>query len=620
MFKSISTIFCSLGFLLLHAQTTSIMTVRDPQEIRNILKDPSNPTYQYWLSDQTQRDEVVRFCDKEVENIFDIKTNIFQFKDIYASLKKRLNDTVNNKYDAAFETYFKGTNIDKALINAAPDIKNKEFKFAADTMIYENIRLLITFSRMDVYEINSDVVKMSLSQIKSQETVEILLNYYEDFVQKGDVLNIPEAMQKRNFDLISARLTTIQSNNYVMYQSPLAQARKIKAVYIHMDNDVFAVGRDVNQDREYTGGGAVGINTDYLKCRWFNFRWISDYIFKTRYFGKNVMQAKRMSLSYQSIRLGMHFFTPYIRYRENFALADTLFKQDRPFGSFIYVERSKHRVATKGVWRGESSLQIGKIGTNAGRDIQATLHKDAITSSQKVYGWEKQVANGGRWAAQVNYRVDFLLLSNTNKYISALTTLFPNNIGINMKSVPYWRRLNLYNSSELFIGTYYTALGTGLFLSAMDFKSQSTQNMIAARKKNVFECGFNWELGARYRRVVHNTMLEGLGLFKTFEDDPYDDESESVRLLAKDEIRRNMLLLESKLSFRFRKSTLYLCNTLQTKEYDPKNRTSDLIRYAGLVKPEDQDFYANKVIPEINEFNKRKFYAFGRVGIIWMLE
>ncbi len=622
MKKTLFTLLTAIVFINLSmAQNFSgLVRKQDYPKIQRILSNPTDPIYQNWLNSRTQRDSVIIFCDKTIEEIFDIKNNKFQFRHVFEKTKEALDGTEQSAYSLTYQRLFAGTKIDKDSVNSNIDIDNIVFQEAADDLIYDYVKTLMTFLMIDSYQMDENMIKMSMAQMRSQESIEILLNYYDKFIDTENYEKMPEEMQIRNMKIISSRLSTIQSKNYVFYQSPYAQNKKIKSIEFYLDNDVFLFGTNINQDREYTGGGAISFTTDYLKWRWFNTRWVNERLFKKKYSDKKILQTRRVLLSYQSIKLGMQFYTPYIRYRNNFQLADTLYKLDRPFGSYVYLERSKFRIWSKGLARSESNLQVGKIGTSLGGNIQATLHQDATVTSQKVYGWDQQVNNGGRWTIQVNHKIDFLLFSNTNKYVSVLSNWFTNNISLNTKQPAYCKRLNIYSTWESFLGTYYTAFGTGLYVSAADFKNQSGQNFLMPRKRNSKEFGFNWELGIKYRRVVHNSMLEGIGFTKSFDDDKYDNENLSAYTIPRDKIIHDLFLLDFKLAFRWRKMVIYYSNTYLSKEYDLDIKNYNYSNLADFASTEDKKFYSDKVISELQEFNKKKLYGFGRIGINWLIE
>lgn len=218
-----------------------------------ILNNPSDASYQHWLNSQPLRDSVIVFLDNTIEEIYDIKTNKFQFRNVLKKTQRALADTSQDEYSATYQRLFAGTKIDKAVLNGVDEIGKTEFQKEADSLIYRHIVNLMTFLSLDVYQLDDNAIKMALSKLQSQETIEILLNYYEELVHKENYTVLPEEMQLRNLKIISTRLSTVQAKHFVMYQSLRGLNRKFKSVEFYMDNDVFLIGKGVNQDREYTG-------------------------------------------------------------------------------------------------------------------------------------------------------------------------------------------------------------------------------------------------------------------------------------------------------------------------------------------------------------------------------
>lgn len=360
-------------------------------------------------------------------------------------------------------------------------------------------------------------------------------------------------------------------------------------------------------------------------------------------------------MSYQSLTLGMNFYTPYIRYRNNFEMADSLFQYDRPFSSYVFVERSKYRIWPKGLLRHQGALQVGVIGSDWGRDIQATLHRDATVESQKVYGWDKQIGQGGRFLVQLNHRVDVLLFSTTNKYKSFLLQNWKTE---HKNALWDFFGVNVIGTGAAYVGGYLTALEGGLKIATTDFTNQSGQNTIKAfrdpdlRTRNrIFEFGINLEAGIRFRRVIHNSMLEGFGYFTTYKDDKYDDESESVYTLneafysqqnrdstanpgrydrtpaSQDQLNRTLWLFDLKLNLRWRKMTFYVQSTLHKKEYQIKSDNFNYdIFYDEFADPNDREFFYGKdndpnddgAFGELKEYDKRSYYGYGKIGVVWL--
>lgn len=54
------------------------------------------------------------------------------------------------------------------------------------------------------------------------------------------------------------------------YTSADINPKKVKEIDFNTDNDVLTPAPNVNQDREYTGGGRLTLSTGYFKARWLN--------------------------------------------------------------------------------------------------------------------------------------------------------------------------------------------------------------------------------------------------------------------------------------------------------------------------------------------------------------
>ncbi|TNE55588.1 MAG: hypothetical protein EP338_02115 [Bacteroidetes bacterium] len=615
-------LYCLLGSSTLKAQhSPDIFQLRKEGKMKEILEalaTPNTPTFNYWSQNRDQRYGVIGFLDTMINRTLSIQGDLFRKRNIQKRLLSREDSlaTSISSNQAYYQRIFEGKD---SLLRLEKAFHDSLYQIPIEQYLNRNFSTLDYFLMLLRFEKDAETIHLNLSSMHSFYTLQLLYDHYLELIQEKNLL-IPETMQRRNLQLIAKRMAEVEHDRFMMYQSYSSPSKKVKAIDFFTDNDFFALIPGMNQDREYTGGGAISINTDYLKWRWGKASWL--------------LKSKRKNgrlhvLTYQSVKLGMHFFTPYIRYRSNYQLADSLYQHDRPFGSFIYLERSKYRLWPKGLVRNQGDFQVGQIGSNAGRDIQAMLHKDVILSSQKVYGWETQVAHGGRWTFQLNQRFDFLLFSNTNHYSSIFRpntpiyrdchqTFVSSPVGKIKAINKRYSGFNMYQSIKVQAGGYYTALGTGLYFSGLDFTDQSGGQLIRVKYDNLMEYGFNWTLGFNYHYVVHSTLLEGFGFWNTSGDDPYDDEFESLHALTSDRINRHILSAELKLQLRFRKITAYYVLNLSSKSYQsPQVNYQSL---TNLVNPEDQEFYLNQVIPELEAFDKRHFYAYGRIGVSWLLE
>jgi len=397
----------------------------------------------------------------------------------------------------------------------------------------------------------------------------------------------------------------LDHKHYVFYENFNSKPNFLKGVELYHENDVFLMSKNLNQDRELTGGFKLSIVTDYLKWRWVRL---------TNKKEDNV-------LTYQSISILGAGYTPYIRYRNNMVLADTFHKLDRPFSSFVCIERAKHRTWRKGLLRNRGEFQVGAIGVSSGRKIQAKLHEDVIPSSQFVYGWDNQIGNGGRMVWQINHKFDLLLYSNTNKYKS----IFTSNKYVDKTKKCFG--INIIGEMEGKLGTLMTTVGGGIRFSTLDFLKQSGNQMIISNDNS--RDGFAWkfDLGINYRYVFHNSLLEGIGLFETFDEDTYDKAPIDKHVFKYNEVYRQLFILDFGLSLRWRKTTVFYRHNFNTIEY--KSRLNNInfedSNFISKVDPKDLEFYQNTVIPEQKSFlnNRifgRQYYGYGTVGVSYIVE
>jgi len=524
---------------------------------------------------------------------------------------------------------------DSLRIKESDDLKFLAWWHYREKLAWDRWELLFEYLQLDQEVYDPDIMKANISALYQHSTLQYLAFVYKD--QMASCPWVSKHIRDRNYTLITERLAEMEEQEFVHYKSNDASRNLIKEVDFCMDNDVQMFVNSWNQDRDLTGGGALTVSTDYLKSRWVNPGW-SLYLF--RHLSGRPTAPKQMMMSYQSLSMGAQFHSPYIRYRDNVPLANALFQYDRPFASYVYASRDKYKLWSRGLIRYHSSLQVGNIGNNWGRDIQAMLHRDAIVSSQKVYGWDKQIAHGGRWLLQNNQALDFLLFSTSN---SNKTIFIP--------SLENWHRaypfrsfgLNVIGTSEAMIGGYLTAAGIGIKVSTCDFRANPGQKTLRAAFQR-----YPWNLmlegGFRYRYVYHSSALEGFGYGATFKDDQYDDDAESVYTLNqafydeqnqdeshdkwtydrvpadRDQVVRQLMFWDFRVNLQVRRMTLYWHMTVHTKEWREadKDNLVDFNSFEHLVKDEDKGFYRNTVVPELEEYRNRNWYGFGKVGATWL--
>ena len=415
-----------------------------------------------------------------------------------------------------------------------------------------------------------------------------------------------QIIKDENLSIITERLTILDNKKYTYYESYFSKPNFIKGFEAFHSNDFLLAYNRMNQDREMTGGFRFSLITDYLKWRWVNI------------FGDD--NAKKI-LTYQTINLVGEGFTPYIRYRNNFELADSLHKLDRPFSSYFGVSRTKNRIWRNGLIQHTGEFMAGSIGISEGRKIQAKLHEDVNTGSQYVYGWDNQIANGGRLFLQLNHKASFLIWSNTNRY---KTIGMPNTFSVD-KPINY-SGFNLIGDIDLKVGSLVTSFGGGLKISSRDLLTQSGNFMINHNPKKNNLIGLKFDFGVNYKYIEHNSLLEGLGLFKPIPEDPYDKEPIDTYFLKGDEINRHIFNLDFGVSIRVRQTTVFLRNNFHNLEYKSKldNVNFNDPWFLSRLNSKDLENYKTKTIKELEEFTGRKvfnttIYGFGTVGISWLL-
>lgn len=559
------------------------------------------------------------------------------------SLLSRMSDYSSMKQYAYFEAYsphIKDYRENEESYSGKE--KRKGESYIADSLYIRGIKELYIRCNLNTGFGRAVNQREYLSYLTNYANLQRMYITYERFVNDLSIaqqqsMHISPADAKEYLQLIGNRMHEVEQKQFALYQTYNAPKSGVKAFNFNHGNDVLGIGIH-NQDQDMTGNFRFEFSTDHFKARWLNVSWLGSGILGCKKYAANrahkLKNPKYSMLSYQNISFGGDGFTPYIRYKNNFELADTLHQHDRPFGSYVYIERRKFRLWPNGLIRHNGTFQIGMLGLMTGQYLQAELHKDAIYDSQKVYGWEKQVGYGGRWLMQLNHEADFLLYSCTNKFKSIFAPKRPQNFedkpsgndavqrAFGNPKRPY-AGLNIILNTKAQYGGYLTAFTTGITISTLDFLHQSGHNVVTSRRDNLFDFGWHIEAGFKYRYVVHNSMLEGLGYIKTFPDDAYDDESESVHVLQKGEVNRNLWLADFKLVFQWRKMTFYYQLHLSRIEYQlPKvDLTSpEIMAMVNTYAVEDPDFieeFNSKIAPEFTRAQNRTFYGYGVLGMTW---
>jgi hypothetical protein len=413
-----------------------------------------------------------------------------------------------------------------------------------DTLIVKLFNLL----ELDNPTIDSDTLRFYFEKLRNYESV---YEIYDKLKQK--ILDIEENMSdpkntnqvtylgglKKNLFIVETHMNHLLEYNFSQYKNSNTSNQVIKGVYMEVDNDLFAF---TNKDMNYTGGGRVEITTDYLKMRILPFA-----------NGEKV-------LSYQGIFIGFKAYTPYIRDTSIFNTPDSYDIDDRPFASYTYFGRSKYRIHSRGHIRMRSDFTLGVIGGDVGNVIQSIIHRDQFVSSLKPYGWDSQIAEGGRFAWNIDHYLELMLYSGSGDIF-------------NLKRAKS-SLLNFPINFDMHIGNELTALGAGIGFSTLSFRERSGKEDI--KLQNSKKIRFLVSVNGGYRYVIHNSMLEGIGIFDTFQDDDDPLAPKDVYRLEANEVVRHLFLADLFIGFRTMKTTIYWKLTMNTKEYN---------------KPKAKDFY-----------------------------
>lgn len=342
-----------------------------------------------------------------------------------------------------------------------------------------------------------------------------------------DITHTNEHLRDKLLKEISRQMNLRLGASYAYYSYESHDKKALKFISLSTGNDLFAPGR--NYDRDYTGALRLEIATDYL----------------------NIMRRRPLK-SYQTLSYGFDVFTPYYRIPAIFTSDSTHNPQDRPHGSFEFLGYSKKGLAKFNHVRWEVNVKVGVIGGQIGNKFQQVLHRD-ISSSLKPLGWGHQIANGKRLGISFetkheylfNWKEDFRERNNPGRKRGFFKNLYPSAIG------------------ETRIGTYMTGASLGLQLCNKPFRL-SNQNYIHHRtRQTVYHWGehFMWNISFVTNAVVHNTMLEGYGIYKTTEEKQADPEKDpqtySIHKLAKNQVNRVTHRIQIGASYTTRNWTIF---------------------------------------------------------------
>lgn len=385
----------------------------------------------------------------------------------------------------------------------------------------------------------------SIDCIEHVETM-TWLEYYisEKFIKFYDISKISNKNQtlniyKKVLTITRDKIDELMATNFTHYKFTNGSKQWVKGIYIEHGNDVFAFTPKYQDDRDMTGAFRFEFFTDQAKMRLMS-------SFSNRMLNIN----GRGWYSYQSIFMGGEGYTPYLRDTTIFNQANSFDPDDRPYASFVYFGRSKHRITRLGRYRTHSQIKIGTIGSDKGSKIQSTIHKDITIWSHTPKGWDSQIAAGGRLA--LNYQTLGEMIINKEPILGVL---------------------HFSGLGEFSVGHDQTSGRLGFSISNKDLKERGginvdlTKNYRADKFRNRIQNGLTVNLTASYKRMFHNSMLEGYGVFThAVDNDP--STPIDVHTLTDDQMVRDLFIVNFDVAVRLRYVSLFWKYTLMSPEFD----------------------------------------------------
>lgn len=352
-------------------------------------------------------------------------------------------------------------------------------------------------------------------------------------------------VREKLINSISKQMNIMADNNLPWYNYETRDRKGLKGIQLEHGNDLltFGIGGQTNNDMDYTGALKLSLITDLFK-----------------------MRVGAVNKSYQVFTYGGEVYTPYFKDTAIFIKNDTFNILDRPHACFHYVGFENHGISDDGMRRWVTDVKVGIIGGRFGYNFQNILHRD-ISLSPAPVGWDAQIDYPGRLAFQLRNKWEFLFLKKTANYT-----------GSGIKFIPSF-------SGEAAVGYFMTYAQAGLNISTHNFIYKNSHNTLSkTRYSNNIDrmkrIRFFGDYDISLRGVIHNTTLEGHGMFKTNEDDDKSFAEPSVYKLDKKNVRRAVLYNNLTLGLQFPSFNLFYRYSIKSPEY---KSTGTLHTFEGEV-------------------------------------
>lgn len=420
---------------------------------------------------------------------------------------------------------------------------NKRITVKGQSILKVTKNILAPQLKIGSPEFNLTTFRSSLDCIKNVETItwlELVIQLKIDEYEISNVSNINQTVTTLEdaLEITRAKVNKLIERDFTFYGFTSSTSKWVKGIYLDHTNDFLGFFGS-NDDRDLTGAFRLELFTDQFKMRLLS--GYSDKMYNVN--GRNWY-------SYQSIFFGGEGYTPYLRDTTIFADANSIDTNDRPFASFVYVGRSKHRITRLGRYRSHSQLKIGTIGSNKPGSVQAVIHRDIMVASKNPNGWGSQIASGGRLAFSYDLVGEFLI-NPKGKWMN-------------------WSKWSVLGHGV--VGYDKTAAGAGLAWSNKNLKDRGGIDIAMNKDRtktwyHFFMNNMTLTATAKYQYIFHNSMLEGYGIFNHAVDEnalsPID-----AHFLTDDQMVRNIFSADFSINIRLKYVGLIFRQSIMSPEYD----------------------------------------------------